>query len=170
MHDKPSLFDIEAFNKARTLEAEAELAQIEEESQAFDHADDNVLEAKFQKVINAQKSDIDRISIELEKSMEMQKIYRVLLKKQQKEINSLKQELGHQPEKRITHENSLIIDSNSDYNYKLILRSIVELIDKKEFSFNDVVRLFNAEGFPPPSPYSRWDIKVIEQLYKKVKK
>jgi hypothetical protein len=169
MNNKPSLFDIEAFNKARNLEAEAELAQIQNESQVFDHLDDNAQEVKFQKVINAQKSDINRINLELEKSMEQQKIYKKLIKKQQKEINSLKQGLGNQPEKRVTNEKSPIIDSNDTHNYKLILSNIVMLIDKKEFSPNDIVRLFKAEGFPPPSPYSRWDIKMIEQLYKKAK-
>jgi hypothetical protein len=169
MNNKPSLFDIEAFNKARNLETETELAQIEKESQVFDHVDNNALEAKFLKVINAQKSDIDRINMELEKSMEQQKIYKNLIKKQQKEINSLKQGLGHQPEKRVTNEKFPTIDSNDTHNYKLILRNIVMLIDKKEFSPNDIVRLFKAEGFPPPSPYSRWDIKMIEQLYKKAK-
>lgn len=169
MNNKPSLFDIEAFNKARILESEAELAQIEKESQAFGHEEDNAPEAKFQKVISDQKNDIDRISIELKKSREQQKIYAVLLKKQKQEIRLLRQELDQQPEKKITDANSPVNESDNPDNYKLILSNIVNLIDNKKFSSNDVVRLFKAEGFPPPSPYSEWDIKVIEQLYMKAK-
>ena len=166
MKNKPSLYDIETFIKDRDLELEAEQSRIEKESQSFDQMEAHPPTSNFQKLIDTQKKDIDRINSELEKSNNLHKTYKELLKKQQKEINALKKELGSNSKRKISGKNK----SEESYNLELILNNVVMLIDEKYFSNNDVVRLFRAEGFPPPDPHTRWDTKVIDALYQTAKK
>ncbi|MBF0243568.1 MAG: hypothetical protein HQK64_13975, partial [Desulfamplus sp.] len=58
-----------------------------------------------------------------------------------------------------------------DTNYsKLLLKNIVWLKEERDFSSNDVARLFRAEGFQTPHPYDSWDEKVVNSLYSEAKK
>lgn len=169
MNNKPSLFDIEAFNKSRDLETEAELEWIEKESQIFNPTGNNTREAELQTIINIQKDDIDRISKELKKSINLQNTYKALLLKQKEEISSLGLELNRQQEEGTGDKKPVINNSDDPDNYQLILDNIVMLIDEKRFSTNDVARLFKAEDMLPPFPFSKWDVEAVKELYEKAK-
>ena len=163
MKNKPSLLDIEAFNKKREQEIELEPSILEEDSNTFENGELNEAESKIINMIKIQKSEIDKISNELTGVVEQLKAHKRTLDQQDREIALLKE--GQESRLNRVEENQKPRKADLSHNKELILRNIVMLIEEKEFSFNDVARLFKLEGFRPPSPYADWNDKVVEKLY-----
>lgn len=161
MKNRPSLHDIESFNKKREKELELEPIILEESSDAIDTSDAS--ESELLKTITAQKDEINRISRELVSVQEQLKIQQTLLAQQSREISLLKEKQDTSTNEDEKPDKTRRADNG--YNKQLILKNIVTLIEDKGFSFNDVARLFKLEGFLPPSPYEVWDNNVVEKLY-----
>ncbi len=169
MKNKPSLFDIELFNKDRDKELKQELAQIEEDSIKSKTKETIELESSLISTIDRQKSELKKISQDMIKMVDQIRKYKLSIIRQEKEIDLLKKERAPNVNKKNAVKKVTRNESNKSYNYNLILQNIVMLIEEKGFSTNDVARLFKAEGFLPPSPYTEWDIKAIDQLYIKAR-
>ena len=163
MKNKPSLLDIEAFNRRREQETEQAPSILEENSGTFETKGISELESELVGMIKHQKREIDTISNKLAGVTEQLKVHKTILEKQDREIASLKEE----PDRPVNRDEVTrkVRESDLSHNKELIFRNIVTLIEEKGFSYNDVARLFKLEGFLPPSPYDNWDDKVVEKLY-----
>ncbi len=190
MKKKPSLLDMELFAEQRATKKQQELSRIEEESDASvfeslslnyspDGETDEETEAGEKSAIpktvewadeklitlieitDAQQNEINKLKQDMFKLKEQLRVYHSFLSSQQKKITELE---NKKPE---ASDNQGIIDSNYK---KLLLKNIVWLKEEKEFTTNDVARLFRAEGFQTPHPYEYWDDKVVNTLYQKAKK
>ncbi|MCP4296651.1 MAG: hypothetical protein GY786_13690 [Proteobacteria bacterium] len=169
MKNKPSLLDIELFNKDRDKESKQELAQIDEDSEESETRETTESEAMLTSTIDRQKSVIKKISTDMRKMVEQIRKYKLSVIRQKKEIDLLKKERPPKENQKGAVKKPTPNESDTSYNYNLILQNIVMLIEEKGFSTNDVARLFKAEGFLPPSPYTEWDIRAIDQLYLKAR-
>ena len=163
MIHKPSLLDIETFNKKREHDLEQEPSMLEEDFDTIELDEANESEPEVMNLVKAQKREMDRISSELAGAIEQLNVQKRTLDTQAKEIAHLKKDI----ENSINRDNASknIRRADTDYNKELILKNIVKLIEEQGFSCNDVARLFRLEGFLPPSPYADWDDKVVEKLY-----
>ncbi|RAM02853.1 hypothetical protein DO021_06435 [Desulfobacter hydrogenophilus] len=56
-----------------------------------------------------------------------------------------------------------------DNYYRLVLRNSIWLKEEKEFTTNDVIRLFQADGFQIPAAHNAWNEKAVERLYAEAK-
>lgn len=117
-------------------------------------------------ITDSQRDDINRLKQDMFKLKEQLRVYHSFLSNQQKKISELEKRLS---EKSLTddYSNKGLIDANYS---KLLLKNIVWLKEEKDFSSNDVARLFRAEGFQTPYPHESWDEKVINTLYIEAKK
>jgi len=94
----------------------------------------------------------------LEKSKEQQKTYKVLLKKQQKEINALKQALSNQPKEGVINDKSPIAETNNTYNEKLILAERLS-----DSNFNDNIGIDTDQD---STSYEKYMFSVKHKLDK----
>jgi len=181
MKKKPSLLDIELFAQERATEKEQELTKNQEEShkavfESLDmeissddvfHGDPELygqVDEKLNSVIertDGHRDEINRLKKDMFKLKEQLRVYHSFLSSQQKKINELEKIKIEAP------DNQGAIDTNYS---KLLLKNIVWLKEEKEFSANDVARLFRAEGFQTIHPHGAWDAKVIDLLYQDAKK
>ena len=163
MKNKPTLNDIEAFNREREEDLQQEPVILEEGTKASDLLINSGVDSALVKVINEQREEIATIKSDLAAVLQQIKMHKKLIVKQNEEIAFLRDRLSGttNSEMGAVEENA----SDQNYNKELILKNIVSLIEDEGFSYNDVVRLFTLEGFLPPSPHTRWNDKVVEQLY-----
>lgn len=117
-------------------------------------------------VTDQQRDEINRLKQDMFKLKEQLRVYHSFLSSQQKKISELEKSIS---EKSIYDEpaNRGIVDANYS---KLLLKNIVWLKEERDFSSNDVARLFRAEGFETPHPYEHWDEKVINTMYADAKR
>lgn len=180
MKNRPSLLDIELFAEKRSEEKQEALKQIEAESDAAvfesltkessprelespptspvqDERIGNLIE-----VCDHQQKEIDKLKQDLFKVKEQLRVYHSFLSSQQKKIAELEKKPSNKPGKN---------RGVTDPNYiKLLLKNVVWLKEERDFSSNDVSRLFRAEGFEIPAPYEQWDADMIDILYHEAKK
>ncbi|SLM31539.1 hypothetical protein MTBBW1_350030 [Desulfamplus magnetovallimortis] len=180
MKKKPSLLDIELFAQERTTENQKELLKIEEESDAavfeslamdeqpedvdlstesFPEKDHQVI--RLIEITENHNSEINKLKQELFKVKEQLRVYHSFLSSQQKKITELENR------KMTAPGTSGVVDANYT---KLLLKNVVWLREEKEFTANDVARLFRAEGFQTPHPHEKWDANLIDKLYQSAKK
>ncbi|MBF0411992.1 MAG: hypothetical protein HQK70_04670 [Desulfamplus sp.] len=197
MKKKPSLLDIEIFVQKRKDEKEQELSHIESGADAIiiENGSSNTVPTKSDivspqskdndvatqpqnqlvvgemltsviEVTDTQRDDINKLKQDMFKLREQLRVYHSFLSNQQKKILELEKSISEKilPE---SDSNRGIIDANYS---KLLLKNIVWLKEEKDFSSNDVARLFRAEGFQTPHPHENWDEKVINTLYNEAKK
>ena len=111
-------------------------------------------------ITDAHRNEIDKLKQDLFKVKEQLRVYHSFLSSQQKKIT----ELEARPMKQGRQ-------GSVDANYmKLLLKNVVWLKEERDFSSNDVSRLFRAEGFEIPHPYEQWDADMIDILYHEAKK
>lgn len=117
-------------------------------------------------VTDLQRDDINRLKQDMFKLKEQLRVYHSFLSNQQRKISELEKSIS---ERSISDEPSStgVVDANYA---KLLLKNIVWLKEEKDFSSNDVARLFRAEGFDTPHPYQNWDEKVINTMYAEAKR
>ncbi|MBF0376366.1 MAG: hypothetical protein HQK72_02680 [Desulfamplus sp.] len=118
-------------------------------------------------ITDSQRDDMNRLKQDMFKLKEQLRVYHSFLSNQQKKILELEKSIA---DKRFSGEyttNKGVLDANYS---KLLLKNIVWLKEEKDFSSNDVARLFRAEGFLTPHPHENWDEKVINTLYNEAKK
>ncbi|NQU66039.1 MAG: hypothetical protein HQ517_17410 [SAR324 cluster bacterium] len=177
MKNKPSLIDIEAFIQTRTKEKEEELAKVEEDSQLLDHFQNNILdhmqdnrddvpigsESAVYEMMKAQNTEVQQLKSELFKIKAQIRIIYSLLNTQPKKESGI--ETPTPSEEKAPSE-----VAPDDHYVKLILQNVVWLKEEKGFSSNDVVKLFSAEGFQPPPPYTVWDTELVSHLYVEYKR
>lgn len=163
MKNKPSLLDIESFNKKREREMEQEPSVLEEDSKVQAATEPSQSHAELLKLIQSQKNEINKISYDLTRVTEQLKAHKVILEKQEQEIALLKEQKVIPEVKEVESKN--VRQADIRQNKELILKNIINLIEEEGFSYNDVARLFKLEGFLPPSPYENWDDKVVEKMY-----
>ncbi|MBF0204644.1 MAG: hypothetical protein HQK67_10105 [Desulfamplus sp.] len=133
------------------------------ESHLIEMVDDKL--SSIIKTTHVQKDDINRLKLDMFKIKEQLSVYHSFLSNQQKKISDLeKMLLENKTADNAAHS---VVDNNYS---KLLLKNIVWLKDEKDFSSNDVARLFRAEGFQVIHPYENWDEKVINIFYSKAKK
>lgn len=168
MKDKPSLNDIETFNKKREQDNDQEVSLLEGDSTISESNDPNEGESEILNITKSLKNKLEIITKELFKVKAQVKAHKYLLDKQDKEISLLKNE--GESSLNLDEEEKKLKEADLVYNKNLILRNIVFLKEEKEFSNNDVARLFKLEGFPPPSPDNQWNTKIVEKLYQIAKK
>jgi len=164
MKNKPSLADIEEFNRNRAQELELEPDMLGEDAGIPEIQDAPESSAELLQTVRMQKHIIDKISRELTRALEQVKAQRKILDENGREIALLREKLDVALRHR-GEDGSKPRRADQSYNKELILRNIVTLIEEKGFSYNDVARLFRLEGFLPPSPHANWNDKVVEQLY-----
>ncbi|MBF0211692.1 MAG: hypothetical protein HQK68_12500 [Desulfamplus sp.] len=190
MKKRPSLLDIELFAKKRADEKKKELLNIAEDSGALiedapttkkiikeQEAEDNKEQSQNYKgieellttiidVADSQSDDINRLKQDMFKLKEELRVYHSFLSSQQKKIAELEKSIS---DNRFSEDNLNrgVLDTNYS---KLLLKNIVWLKEERDFSSNDVARLFRAEGFQTPHPYDSWDEKVVNSLYSEAKK
>lgn len=175
MKKKPSLLDIELFVQKRADEKHKDMLQIEGVSDTPQYSKENiavevqpnppvVVEEILSSIIDvtdSQRDDINKLRQDMFKLKEQLRVYHSFLTNQQKKISELEKSIS---EKSLSDENPNKGVTNENYS-KLLLKNIVWLKEEKDFSFNDVARLFRAEGFQTPDPYDSWNEKVINSLY-----
>ncbi|MBF0229956.1 MAG: hypothetical protein HQK63_10295 [Desulfamplus sp.] len=118
-------------------------------------------------ITDSQRDDMNRLKQDMFKLKEQLRVYHSFLSNQQKKILELEKSIA---DKRFSGDfttNKGVLDENYS---KLLLKNIVWLREEKDFSSNDVARLFRAEGFLTPHPHENWDEKVINILYNEAKK
>ncbi|MBF0572326.1 MAG: hypothetical protein HQK69_01000 [Desulfamplus sp.] len=117
-------------------------------------------------ITDSQRDDMNKLKQDMFKLKEQLRVYHSFLSNQQKKILELEKSIA---DKRFSGEdtNKGVLDANYS---KLLLKNIVWLKEEKDFSSNDVARLFRAEGFSTPHPHENWDEKVINTLYNEAKK
>ncbi|MBF0113129.1 MAG: hypothetical protein HQK64_11415 [Desulfamplus sp.] len=190
MKKRPSLLDIELFAKKRADEKKKELLNIAEDSGALiedapttkkiikeQEAEENKDQSQNYKgieellttiidVADSQSDDINRLKQDMFKLKEELRVYHSFLSSQQKKIAELEKSIS---DNRFSEDNLNrgVLDTNYS---KLLLKNIVWLKEERDFSSNDVARLFRAEGFQTPHPYDSWDEKVVNSLYSEAKK
>lgn len=163
MKNRPTLHDIEAFNRKREQELDREPTVLEEDAAASEKQASNPQVSELLRIIETQKSEIKKIRSDLARVVEQLEDQKRLLEDQDKEIAQLKQ--GREDGFSIENVGQPSRLADDSYNKELILRNIVSLIEERGFSYNDVARLFRLEDFLPPSPYENWTDKVVEELY-----
>jgi len=166
--------DSEATDTKEVASGSAEAIKIDESASEHDNKDveppqiavvDERLIAIIE-VTDQQRDEINRLKQDMFKLKEQLRVYHSFLSSQQKKISELEKSLS---EKSISDEpaNIGIVDANYA---KLLLKNIVWLKEERDFSSNDVARLFRAEGFDTPLPYKHWDEKVINTMYADAKR
>ncbi|MBF0388694.1 MAG: hypothetical protein HQK71_01175 [Desulfamplus sp.] len=190
MKKRPSLLDIELFAKKRADEKKKELLNIAEDSGALiedapttkkiikeQEAEENKDQSQNYKgieellttiidVADSQSDDINRLKQDMFKLKEELRVYHSFLSSQQKKIAELEKSISDNTFSE-DNLNRGVLDTNYS---KLLLKNIVWLKEERDFSSNDVARLFRAEGFQTPHPYDSWDEKVVNSLYSEAKK
>lgn len=111
--------------------------------------------------VTTYRNEILTLKNDLFKVKEQVRIFSTMMNSQQKKISQLMESQQHDDT-----DNSV----KDDNYYRLVLRNIIWLKEEKEFTTNDVIRLFRAEGFQTPAPHKAWNEKVVEQLYAEAKR
>ncbi|MBF0233725.1 MAG: hypothetical protein HQK62_11970 [Desulfamplus sp.] len=134
----------------------------------------NIVDERLTSIIeitDLQRDEISKLKQDMFKLKEQLRVYHSFLSNQQKKISDLEKSLSELslPGKHQPYEsgNKGVIDANYA---KLLLKNIVWLKEEKDFSSNDVARLFRAEGFDTPQPHQGWDEKVINIMYSEAKR
>lgn len=117
-------------------------------------------------ITDSQRDEINKLKQDMFKLKEQLRVYHSFLGNQQKKILYLEKMLSDK-EQQEEFVNKGVVDENYS---KLLLKNIVWLKEEKDFSSNDVARLFRAEGFDTPHPYQNWDEKVINTMYADAKR
>ncbi|MGD9733333.1 MAG: hypothetical protein AB7U45_14240 [Desulfamplus sp.] len=180
---KRELSQIEADSAAMAIEKEADAynpaasnlpsSNIEQDGKITDNQMQTplVIEEMFTSIIgvtDTQRDDINKLKQDIFKLKEELRVYHSFLSSQQKKIAELEKSLS---EKSVSSDDQKVNMGIIDANYsKLLLKNIIWLKEEKDFSSNDVARLFRAEAFQTPYPHTSWNEKVINILYNEAKK